>query len=150
MGVARLDGSDAARSAGLKVVLKGIQRVDDAERAVAQGIDAIALSNHGGRQIDGTPAPVEMLTGVRDAVGSGIEVICDGGIRRGSDVVKAIALGADAVMVGRPYLYGLGAGGQRGVSWVLDHIVSGMRRTMALCGRATLGELTSDLVTQRS
>lgn len=131
----------------LKVVLKGIQRVDDAQRAVAEGIDAIALSNHGGRQIDGTLAPVQLLPGVVDAVGGDITIICDGGIRRGSDVVKACALGADAVMLGRPYLYGLGAGGERGVEWVLDHLVSGMRRTMALCGRSTIGDLTPDLVT---
>jgi L-lactate dehydrogenase (cytochrome) len=131
----------------LKVVLKGIQRVDDAQRAVSEGIDAIALSNHGGRQIDGTLAPVQLLPSVVDAVGGAIEIICDGGVRRGSDVVKACALGADAVMVGRPYLYGLGAGGERGVEWVLDHLVSGMKRTMALCGRSTVSDLTPDLVT---
>ncbi len=131
----------------MKVVLKGIQRVDDAQRAVSEGIDAIALSNHGGRQIDGTIAPVQLLPDVVDAVGGGIAIICDGGVRRGSDVVKACALGADAVMVGRPYLYGLGAGGERGVEWVLDHLVSGMKRTMALCGRSTVDALTPDLVT---
>ncbi len=131
----------------LKVVLKGIQRVDDAQRAMSEGIDAIALSNHGGRQTDGTLAPVQLLPDVVDAVGGGIAIICDGGVRRGSDVVKACALGADAVMVGRPYLYGLGAGGERGVEWVLDHLVSGMKRTMALCGRSTVRDLTRDLVT---
>ena len=141
---------DAARSAGLKVVLKGIQRVDDAESAVAHGVDAIELSKPR-RSTDRPHAgSVQMVAGVRDAVGSGIALICDGGIRRGSDVVKAIALGADAVMVGRPYLYGLGAGGERGVSRVLDHIVWGLRQRMALCGRATVGELTADLVTQQS
>ena len=131
----------------LKVVLKGIQRVDDACRAADIGIDAIALSNHGGRQIDGTPAPVEMLAGVVDAIGdTKTAVIVDGGVRRGSDVVKAMALGADAVMLARPYLYGLAAGGERGVEWVLDHLVSGMKRTMALCGRSSISELTADLV----
>lgn len=137
---------EAADEGGLKVILKGIQRVDDAERAAAAGIDAIALSNHGGRQIDGTLAPVELLPSVVDAVGGTIDVICDGGVRRGSDVVKACALGASAVMMGRPYLYGLGAGGQRGVEWALEHIVSGMQRTMALCGRRSIGELSRDLV----
>ena len=111
------------------------------------GVDAVALSNHGGRQIDGTLAPVEMLAGVVDAIGhTQTAVIVDGGVRRGSDVVKAMALGADAVMLGRPYLYGLGAGGERGVEWVLDHLVSGMQRTMALCGRSSINELTPDLV----
>ena len=131
----------------LKVVLKGIQRIDDACRAADMGVDAVALSNHGGRQIDGTLAPVEMLAGVVDAIGhTQTAVIVDGGVRRGSDVVKAMALGADAVMLGRPYLYGLGAGGERGVEWVLDHLVSGMQRTMALCGRSSINELTPDLV----
>ncbi len=131
----------------LKVVVKGIQRVDDAKRATQLGIDAIALSNHGGRQIDGTLAPIQILSDVVDAVGGDIEIICDGGVRRGSDVVKACALGANAVMVGRPYLYGLGAGGERGVDWVLHHLVSGMKRTMALCGRSAIPELTPDLIT---
>jgi L-lactate dehydrogenase (cytochrome) len=130
----------------LKVVVKGIQRVDDAKRAAKEGLDAIALSNHGGRQIDGTLAPVQLLPDVVDAVGGDIDIICDGGVRRGSDVVKACALGADAVMVGRPYLYGLAVGGERGVDWVLDNLVAGMRQTMALCGRRTLADLTSDLV----
>ncbi len=134
----------------LKIILKGIQRVDDATRAAAEGIDAIALSNHGGRQIDGTLAPIELLPDVIDAVGGDIDVICDGGIRRGSDIIKACALGADAVMLGRPYLYGLGAGGQRGVEWVLDHLTEGMQRTMALCGRRTIDELTNDLVVRHS
>lgn len=137
---------EAAEERGLKVVLKGIQTVADARRAADEGLDAIAISNHGGRQIDGTLAPVEVVSSVRDIVGDDIAVICDGGVRRGSDVVKAIACGADAVMFGRPYLYGLGAGGQRGVEWVLDHIVSGMRQTMALCGRRSLAELDRDLV----
>ena len=130
----------------LPVVLKGIQRVDDARRAVAEGVAAIALSNHGGRQLDGAPAPVSLLPRVMDEVGDSIEVICDGGVRRGSDIVKACALGAKAVMCGRPYLYGLAAGGEPGVDFVVDHLLSGMRRTMALVGRTSVQELTSDLV----
>lgn len=142
------DSLDWIREASdLKVVLKGIQRVDDAARAAQDGFDAIALSNHGGRQIDGTVAPVQLLPRVVEAIGGQIDIICDGGVRRGSDIAKACALGANAVMVGRPYLYGLGAGGQRGVEWVLDHLVSGMHRTMALCGRRRVRDLTTDLVT---
>lgn len=101
---------------GLPIMLKGIQTVADAQRAVSEGVEAIALSNHGGRQYDGSPAPIDLLPGVMQAVGDGIEVLVDGGVRRGSDVVKACALGARAVMFGRPYLYGLGAAGEPGSS----------------------------------
>lgn len=137
---------EAATRGGMKLVLKGIQRVDDALRAVDEGIDAIAISNHGGRQIDGTLAPIEMTAAIAEATNGAIPLICDGGIRRGSDIVKALALGANAVMVGRPYLYGLAAGGQRGVEWVLEDLVNGLQRTMALCGRRSVSELTRDLV----
>jgi L-lactate dehydrogenase (cytochrome) len=133
----------------LPIILKGIQRVDDAKRAVSEGIPAIALSNHGGRQLDDAPSPIELLPRVMDAVGDSIEVICDGGVRRGSDVVKACALGARAVMFGRAYLYGLGAAGERGVDFAIDHLVTGMRRTMALVGRTSVSELTADLVRPR-
>jgi len=123
---------------GLPLMLKGIQCVEDARTAASLGIDAIALSNHGGRQLGGSPAPIELLPPVMDAVGDSIEVLVDGGIRRGGDVVKAVALGARAAMCGRPYLYGLGAGGEMGVRWVIDHLTQGISRTMALVGATSV------------
>ncbi|MGA0136219.1 MAG: alpha-hydroxy acid oxidase, partial [Ilumatobacteraceae bacterium] len=132
---------------GLPIMLKGIQSVADATRARDEGVEAIALSNHGGRQFDGSPAPIELLPAVVDAVGDGIEVLVDGGVRRGSDVVKALALGARAVMFGRPYLYGMGAAGELGVEWVIDYFNAGIARTMALLGAtdvASLREITCE------
>lgn len=129
---------------GLPIMLKGIQTATDARTAVSEGVEAIALSNHGGRQFDGSPAPIELLPDVMDAVGDGIEVLIDGGVRRGSDVVKAVALGARAVMFGRPYLYGLGAAGELGVEWVIDYFNAGIRRTMALVGATDLAALRSN------
>jgi L-lactate dehydrogenase (cytochrome) len=126
---------------GLPIMLKGIQSVDDAVRARSEGVEAIALSNHGGRQFDGSPAPIELLPSVMDAVGDGIEVLVDGGVRRGSDVVKACALGARAVMFGRPYLYGLGAAGELGVEWVINYFTAGVKRTMALVGATDVASL---------
>ena len=126
---------------GLPIMLKGIQSVDDAVRARSEGVEAIALSNHGGRQYDGSPAPIELLPSVIDAVGGDIEVLVDGGVRRGSDVVKACALGARAVMFGRPYLYGLGAAGELGVEWVINYISAGVKRTMALVGATDVASL---------
>lgn len=123
------------------IVIKGIQSVEDAERARAAGVAAIALSNHGGRQLDGAPSPVDLIEPVKQAVGESLEVYCDGGIRRGSDIVKAMALGADACMVGRAYLYGLGAAGELGVNWVLEHLDDGVRRTLALIGRPRLSDV---------
>ncbi|MFO7549215.1 MAG: alpha-hydroxy acid oxidase [Acidimicrobiia bacterium] len=129
-----------------KVVLKGVQTVDDALIAAREGVDAVALSNHGGRQLDGAPPPVLLVEPVVDAVGGEIEVICDGGIRRGSDIVKAVALGATAGMAGRAYLYGLGAGGARGVRHVLSMLGEDVRRTMALLGCASVAELDRELI----
>jgi L-lactate dehydrogenase (cytochrome) len=126
---------------GLPIMLKGIQSVEDAQHAMREGIESIALSNHGGRQFDGSPAPIELLPQVIDAVGDGIDVLVDGGVRRGSDVVKACALGARAVMFGRPYLYGLGAAGETGVDWVINYFKAGISRTMALVGARNLAEL---------
>lgn len=128
------------------IVLKGIQSVDDARTASEVGVDAVALSNHGGRQLEGAPAPIELVAPVADAVGDRMEIICDGGVRRGSDIVKAVALGATACMAGRAYLYGLGAGGEAGVDHVLEHLRGGVARTMALCGRSSVDSLGRDLI----
>ena len=116
------------------IVLKGIQTTEDAVIAADEGVDAIAISNHGGRQLDAAPAIVELLPNAADAVADRLEIICDGGVRRGSDIVKAVALGARAVMAGRAYLYGLGAGGERGVDHVLGMLADDVARTMALIG----------------
>lgn len=131
------------------IVLKGVQTADDARTAAGAGVQAIALSNHGGRQLDGAPVPVEQLAEVAGAVAGQAEIICDGGIRRGSDVVKALALGARACMIGRAYLYGLGAVGERGVDGVLGLLADDMRRTMALLGRRSVAELDADVVRWR-
>jgi len=131
------------------IVLKGVQTVADAKQAVAAGVDGIGLSNHGGRQLDDAPAPIDLVEPVRDEVGDGVAVICDGGVRRGSDVVKALALGADAVSMGRPYLYALGAGGERGVDHLLGFLRDGIERTMALCGVRTIGEIDRTLVARK-
>lgn len=128
------------------IVLKGIQTVADAKLAVESGVAGIALSNHGGRQLDTAPTPIELVEPVAQAVGGEITIICDGGVRRGSDIVKALALGADAVSIGRPYLYALGAAGEAGVDHLLDFLVEGVERTMALTGCATVAEITRDVV----
>ncbi|MEM9514529.1 MAG: alpha-hydroxy acid oxidase [Actinomycetota bacterium] len=128
------------------IILKGVQSVADAKQAVAEGVDAIALSNHGGRQLDHAPAPISLVEPVRQEVGDQATIICDGGARRGSDVVKAIALGADAVSIGRPYLYALAVGGERGVDQLLDFFRDGIHRTMALTGRSSIAEIDRSLL----
>jgi L-lactate dehydrogenase (cytochrome) len=132
------------------LVVKGIQNVDDARLAAEAGVEAIALSNHGGRQLDSAPATLDLVAPVADAVGDRLEVICDGGVRRGSDIVKAVALGARACMAGRAYLYGLGAAGERGVDHVLGLLDADVRRTMALIGASTVDELGRELIDPRS
>src|SRR5439155_1062463 len=107
-------------------MVKGVTRVDEARRAVDAGATALSVSNHGGNNLDTTPATIRCLPAIADAVGDEIEVLLDGGIRRGSDVVKALALGARAVMIGRAYLWGLAANGQAGVENVLDVLRSGI------------------------
>jgi L-lactate dehydrogenase (cytochrome)/glycolate oxidase len=125
-------------------MLKGVTRVDDARRAVEAGVTAISVSNHGGNNLDGTPATIRALPAVADAVGSDIEVLLDGGIRRGSDVVKALALGARAVMIGRAALWGLAANGQAGVENVLDILRSGMESALLALGHGSVHHLHPD------
>jgi len=132
---------------GGPIMLKGICRVDDARRAVDAGFTAISVSNHGGNNLDTTPASIRCLPAIADAVGTEIEVLLDGGIRRGSDVVKAVALGARAVMIGRAYLWGLAANGQAGVENVLDILRMGIDATMYGLGRASVHDLRrSDVI----
>jgi len=133
-----------AREWGGPFMLKGICRVDDARAAVDAGVTAISVSNHGGNNLDGTPAPIRVLPSIVEAVGSEVDVVMDGGIRRGSDVVKAVALGAKAVMIGRAYLWGLGAGGQAGVENVLDVIRGGIDSALLGIGKASAHELGPD------
>lgn len=125
-------------------MLKGVCRVDDALRAVDCGVTAISVSNHGGNNLDGTPAPIRALPAVADAVGDQIEVLLDGGIRRGSDVVKAVALGARAVMIGRAYLWGLAANGQTGVENVIDILAGGIDAALLGLGVSSIHELTPE------
>lgn len=128
-------------------MLKGVMRVDDAERAVDAGVTAISVSNHGGNNLDGTPAAIRALPAIVEAVGDRVEVVLDGGIRRGSDVVKAVALGAKAVMIGRAYLWGLAANGQAGVENVLDILRSGIDSALLGMGRSSIHDLSpNDLV----
>ncbi len=123
------------------VMLKGVGRVDDAKRAVDAGVTAISVSNHGGNNLDTTPAPIRSLPAVAAAVGDQVDVVLDGGIRRGSDVVKALALGAKAVMIGRAYLWGLAANGQAGVENVLDILRSGIDSALLGIGHDNIADL---------
>ena len=126
------------------VMLKGVIRVDDARRAVDAGVTAISVSNHGGNNLDGTPATIRALPAIAEAVGDQVEVLLDGGVRRGADAVKALALGARAVMIGRAYLWGLAANGQAGVENVLDILRGGIDSALLGLGRASVQDLTSD------
>jgi L-lactate dehydrogenase (cytochrome) len=128
------------------IALKGIQTVDDARLAADRGVQIVILSNHGGRQLDGAPAPFTLVAPVADAIGGRVEIICDGGVRRGSDIVKALAAGANAAMAGRAYLYGLGAGGEPGVDRVLEWFRADLVRTLTLVGAATIGDLDRSLI----
>ena len=123
------------------VAVKGVMTAEDARLAVEHGADAVVVSNHGGRQLDGAPGSLDALPEVVDAVGSRAEVLLDGGIRRGTDMAKALALGARACMIGRPYLYGLAAAGQAGVADAIRILVTELRRTMALMGCTRVADL---------
>jgi len=125
-------------------MLKGITRIDDARRAVDAGVTAISVSNHGGNNLDGTPATIRCLPGIAKTVGDQVEVLLDGGVRRGADVVKALALGARAVMIGRAYLWGLAAGGQPGVENVLDLLRAGIDSALLGLGCSSVADLAVD------
>ena len=129
--------------------IKGILSVDDARRAAETGITAIIVSNHGGRQLDHSPSPISVLPEMVDALGDRVEIILDGGIRRGTDVIKALSLGARAVMVGRAYLFGLGAGGEAGVDRALQLLNQEIKRNLMLVGCTSVKELDGKYVRER-
>ena len=128
------------------IVIKGVHIPEDARRAVDEGADAIVVSNHGGRQLDGVPATLRALPAIVDAVGGRIDVLMDGGIRRGSDVVKAVCLGARAVLIGRAYAYGLGAAGGPGVARAIEILRGDLIRTLKLLGCAAVSQLDPSYV----
>ncbi len=131
------------------LILKGVQSVRDAERAAGSGVTALMLSNHGGRQLDGAIAPIDLVRDVRAAVGDRLEIIVDGGVRRGTHILKALALGADACSIGRPYLYGLAAGGERGVDRALALLKAEVERDLALIGCRSVADLSSHHIRDR-
>ena len=131
------------------IAIKGVHTGENARRAIDGGADAVVVSNHGGRQLDGVPAGLDMLPEVVRAAGGQCEVLMDGGIRRGSDIVKALALGAKAVLLGRGHAYGLAAGGERGVKRALSIFRGDMERTMKLLGCASLADIDQDLLQRR-
>jgi 4-hydroxymandelate oxidase len=130
----------------LPVLIKGILAPDDAVLSVEHGAAGVIVSNHGGRQLDGVPAPITLLPYIVDAVAGRVEVLLDGGVRRGTDVLKAIALGARAVLVGRPVLWGLTLDGEAGVAAVLEHLRGEIDLAMALAGCATINDIDAALV----
>jgi L-lactate dehydrogenase (cytochrome) len=131
---------------GGKLILKGILDVEDAKMAAKSGADAIIVSNHGGRQLDGAVSSISMLKPIVDAVGDQIEVHMDGGVRSGQDVLKARALGAQGVFIGRPFLYGLGAMGKEGVTLALEIIRKELDITMALCGKRNINDIDQSVI----
>jgi lactate 2-monooxygenase len=132
----------------LPILVKGIQHVDDAREAVRRGLDGIVVSNHGGRQVDGALASLEALPAIAEADGEDLAVLFDSGIRGGADVLKALALGADAVCLGRPYIWGLALGGQAGVETVLKMVLAELDLTMALCGYTHPDQLNPDALVE--
>ena len=137
---------------GGPAALKGVVRPDDAKRALEVGFSTIWVSNHGARQLETSPATIDVLPSIREAVGPNVEIIMDGGVQRGTDIAKALALGADSVGVGKPYLYGLAAGGTSGVIKALDILRVELDRAMGLLGVGTVDELKrrgKDLIKRR-
>jgi lactate 2-monooxygenase len=132
----------------LPILIKGIQHVDDAREAVRRGVDGIVVSNHGGRQVDGAIASLDALPPIAEAVGEELAILFDSGVRGGADVLKALALGADAVCLGRPYIWGLALGGQAGVETVLKMTLAELDLTMALCGLTRPDQLGPDLLAE--
>jgi len=128
------------------LVLKGVMHPAEAAEAVARGVDALIVSNHGGRQLDGAASSLEALPGVVAAVGGRIPVLLDGGVRRGVDVLKALCLGATACLLGRPALWGVAVAGQDGVEHILDIFRRELDRAMGLCGAASLADIGPDLL----
>ena len=143
------DAQKAVEAWGGPFAIKGVMSIEDAKRAVDIGASAIMISNHGGRQLDCSPAPFDLLSDIVDAVGGKIEIICDGGIRRGTHVLKALALGANACSMGRPYLYGLAAAGQEGVEAVLSRFEAELKRNMMLMGINKLSQLDHSKIRRR-
>lgn len=133
-----------------KLIIKGAMLPGDCVRAVASGADAIFVSNHGGRQLDGTAAPIDYIPAIRDRIQASAQLIVDGGIRRGTHILKAIALGADGCSIGRPYLYGLAAGGRVGVAHILGIFRAEVERGMALMGKTKIGDIGMDDISHLS
>jgi (S)-mandelate dehydrogenase len=132
-----------------KLLLKGVLRADDAERALSAGVDGLVLSNHGGRQLDGAVSGIDALAEVTGVVAGRASIMVDGGVRRGSDIAKAVALGAEGVLLGRAPVYGLAAGGEAGVAHALAILADELDRTLALTGCPNVASLTPDLVAHR-
>ncbi|HEY8082941.1 MAG TPA: lactate 2-monooxygenase [Solirubrobacterales bacterium] len=133
----------------LPIVIKGIQHVDDAREAASRGLDGIVVSNHGGRQVDGALGSLDALPPIAEAIGDDLAILFDSGIRGGADVIKALALGADAVLLGRPYIWGLALEGQAGVEAVLKMVLAELDLTMALCGYTSPDQLSPDALQAR-
>jgi len=132
-----------------KLYLKGILRADDAVHAADLGFDGVVVSNHGGRQLEYAQATLDALVDIAAVAGDRMEILLDGGVRRGTDVIKALCLGADAVMIGRPYIYGLAVSGEKGASAVLDILVEELERALLLLGIGNIDELSPDLLARR-
>lgn len=130
----------------MPILLKGILRGDDAQLALEHGVDGIIVSNHGGRQLDTAPAPIDVLQEIVDVVDGRVDVLMDGGVRRGTDIIKALAMGAKAVLVGRPMMYALAYDGEAGVNHALDLLTTEFETAMRLCGTRNLTEITPDLL----